>query len=55
MVDILLEILGTYVPLNGDGLASINFPWVVNAIIFILLVWFVLRLILNIVNRGGRK
>lgn len=56
LVDIVLEILGTYVPLNGEGLASINLPWVVNAIILIMCFWFVLRIILNLVNRnGGRK
>lgn len=56
LVDIVLEILGTYVPLNGEGLASINFPWVVNAIILLMCFWFVLRIILNLVNRnGGRR
>ncbi len=55
MVDLLHEILGVYTPLTGDGLASLNLEWIFNALCFFLFVWFILRLILNLVNRGGGR
>lgn len=55
MTTILDEILGSYVPLTGEGLASINFDWIAGAIIFIMLFWFVLRLILNLLGHGGDR
>lgn len=54
MTLILDEILGSYVPLAGEGLASINFGWIVGAIIFIMLTWFILRIIINLLG-GGRR
>lgn len=55
MTALITEILGTYVPLNGEGLASINFPWIVSAICWILLLWFVLKLILRLIQGSGVK
>lgn len=55
MVDLLKEILGVYSPLSGEGLASLNIEWIFNALLFSLFVWFILRLILNLSNRGGGR
>ena len=52
MVDFIVEMLGAYVPLNGEGLASINFPWVIGALSFLLVLWFVFRLILKLIGGG---
>ena len=56
-LDLVSSFLGGYQPLAGDGIASINFTWIVSAILFILLVWFLLKLILRLIQgttRGGR-
>lgn len=53
MTDLLIEILGNYVPLSGDGIASVNPVWICSALLFILFVWAFLRLLINLT--GGRK
>lgn len=55
MVDLIVEILGDYLPLAGDGIASINWPWIVSAIIWVLVIWFVFKLILRLVQGSSRR
>lgn len=55
MTSLLTEILGTYTQLNGDGLASINWPWIFSAIIWVLVIWFIFKLILRLIERTTRK
>ena len=45
MVSTIVSILGDYVQLNGDGLASINWPWVVGAILLVLCVYFIFKMV----------
>lgn len=57
MVSLIENLLGTYTQLPGDGLASVNWPWIVGAACWLLLLWFVLKLIIRLIqgsNRGGR-
>lgn len=51
MVAYITDMLGLYTPLSGEGLASLNLPWIVGAIFFLLLVWFIFRLILKLVGK----
>ena len=55
MIDLITEILGEYVQLTGEGIASINWPWITSAIIWILLIWFVFKLILRLVQGSSRR
>ena len=55
MVDLIVEILGEYVPLNGEGIATLNWPWLVGAIIWILIIWFIFKLILRLIQGSGRS
>lgn len=54
MKDILLEIIGEYVPLTGEGVATLDFPWIFSAILFICLIcvtgWFACRLIVGVLK-----
>ena len=52
--DLIVEILGEYVPLNGDGIAALNPVWICGAIIWILLIWFVFKLILRLIQGSNR-
>lgn len=55
MLDLVINILGGYAPNSGDGIASLNFTWIVGAILFILTVWFVFKLILRLIERSSRR
>lgn len=55
MTDLIVEILGEYVPLAGDGLAAINWPWIVSAVCWVLLVWFILKLIIRLVQGSNNR
>lgn len=55
MTDLIVEILGTYVPLSGEGIASLNPVWITSAILWILLIWFVFKLILRLIERTSRR
>lgn len=55
MTSLLVEILGSYTQLPGEGLASVNWPWIFSAIIWVLLIWFVFKLILRLIERSSRR
>lgn len=55
MVSAITNLFGEYVPLNGEGLASLNFPWIVGAIIGIIFLWFLLEMVLILIRGGGRR
>lgn len=58
--DLIKNILGEYVPLTAldgtplTGIASINFTWISNTIIFIGAIFMVFKIINSLVNRIGR-
>lgn len=53
MIDSILALLGTYTQLQGDGIASINWPWLVGAAFFLLCIWFLFKLVLRLI--GGKN
>lgn len=45
MIQYIRNILGTYTPLTGEGLASINIEYVIGAILLIMSVWLCIKCI----------
>lgn len=54
LVDLITNLVGTYVPLNGSGIETINWPWLVAGAIWVLLIWFIFKLLLRLID-GSRK
>lgn len=48
MINALINIIGEYVPLAGDGIASLNPVWLLAAVLLCFSVWFVFRMVLKI-------
>lgn len=48
MISYVRGILGTYIPLEGDGISSINIEYLISAIILIMCVWFTMKLIISL-------
>lgn len=44
MIDAITTMFGTYTPLAGDGIASLNFTWIVAVLFTLLFTWFLLKL-----------
>lgn len=47
MVNAIVNYLGEYVQLTGDGIASINWPWILSACLFLMCIWFVFKIVLK--------
>lgn len=45
-------VLGNYTQLSGDNIATLNIEYIVSAIIFIMSIWFILKLILSFFYRN---
>lgn len=48
MINYIRSILGTYTPLNGEGLASLNIEYIVQSIILILVLHLIFKMIFNL-------
>lgn len=50
MIGYIQQILGTYVPLQGEGIASLNIEYIVGAITLIMTLWLFIKLTLFIIT-----
>lgn len=46
MISAITNFLGAYTQLNGDGIASINWPWILGAVLLVITIWFLYKIIL---------
>lgn len=55
MKDIIIQLFGEYTPItteNGEiigGLAGIDYPYIIGALCFLIVVWFVIRCISSLI------
>lgn len=50
MINGFTTLLGEYVPLAGDGIASLNLMWIVAAIFTLMSIWFFYKIILKFMD-----
>lgn len=47
MIAAIESVIGVYVPLNGEGIASLNLEWIAAGLFVLLFTWFLLKLSLR--------
>lgn len=48
MISAIEYYLGQYVPLNGEGIASLNIEWLLGATLTVMTIWFIYKIILTV-------
>lgn len=50
MIGALESVLGQYVQLNGEGIASLNWEWLWCGVLLLLSVWFCFKVVLRFLD-----
>lgn len=54
MKDILINIIGSYIPFESEGIASLDIPWIFSALLFtslvVIVTWSFTRLIIGVLH-----
>lgn len=52
LADYMEQLFGAYTPGSGDGIASLDIPWIAAFILFCIMLYSFLRLVGVFLNRG---